>query len=252
MFASLPDLSTVAVLVVGALFAGFAVGFAGFGTGLVASGIWLYAVPPAAVPPLVVLSSVAGQLVGLVTVRRAFDWTQTLPYLVGGVIGVPLGVAALAAASPFVIKAAVGGFLIAYSLYQLFHRANYEIGRWGGRIADTIVGVGGGLLGGFAGLSGPLPLIWLQLRGGPIDNQRAAYQPFNLIVLAFTAVVMAIDGQMTPEVLTVSLVSLPATLIGAAIGARVYVGVSVRSFQRVVLCLLLISGCVLIGSTFSR
>ena len=124
-----------------------------------------------------------GQLVSLGTVHHAFDWRHTLPYLAGAVIGVPLGIAALTAASPLVIKIAVGTFLVAYSLYQLIQRKSFAIGQWGGKLADSTIGLGGGVLGGFAGLSGPLPLIWLQLRGGPSDRQRATYQPFNLVVL---------------------------------------------------------------------
>ncbi len=110
-----------------------------------------------------------------------------------------------------------------------------------------MIGVGGGFLGGFAGLSGPLPLIWLQLRGGDSARQRAIYQPFNVIVLALASVAMSISGQITSRVLWVALLCLPATLIGAWIGARVYLGVSAQTFQCVVLSLLLVSGCILIG-----
>lgn len=243
------SVSTLSIAVLGALFAGFTSGFAGFGTALVASGIWLYVLPAPLVPPLTVMLSVAGQIVSLATVRHAFDWRQTLPYLAGGTLGVPLGIAALAAASPLSIKIAVGGFLVAYTLYQLLQRNNVAIGAWGGRLADAIVGLGGGVLGGFAGLSGPLPMIWLQLRGGPSDRQRATYQPFNLIVLAMACIGMAISGQVTRQSLTLALICFPATFVGALLGARAYVRVSPQTFQRVVLILLLVSGCVLLASS---
>jgi uncharacterized membrane protein YfcA len=106
-------------------------------------------------------------------------------------------------------------------------------------------------LGGFAGLSGPLPLIWLQLRGGGNDEQRATYQPFNLIVWALASIGMSISGQITSHVLWVAFLCLPPTLLGAWIGARVYVGVSTQTFQRVVLCLLFVSGCILIGEAIT-
>src|SRR3974390_1099707 len=143
-------LPTLAVAALGALLAGFTAGFAGFGTTLVASGIWLYVLPAPMVPPLPVILSVIGQIVGLATVRHAFDWRGTLPYFAGAVVGVPLGVLALAAASPLLIKIAVGSFLVAYSLYQLLQRRSFTIGQWGGKFADGIIGLGGGVLGGFA------------------------------------------------------------------------------------------------------
>ncbi len=253
MTALMPSFSlpTVVIAILGALFAGFTSGFAGFGTALVASGIWLYVLPAPMVPPLTVILSVIGQLVSLGTIRHAFDWRHTLPYLAGAVIGVPLGIAALAAASPLLIKLAVGGFLVTYSLYQLLQRKDFTIGRWGGKGADAVIGLGGGVLGGFAGLSGPLPLIWLQLRGGPSDRQRATYQPFNLVVLAMACIGMAFSGQMTFDVLTIALVCFPATLIGALLGARAYASVSPKTFQRVVLALLLFSGFVLLMSSLS-
>src|SRR5262245_57014761 len=184
MLGAAVDFPTLAIVIFGALVAGFTTGFAGFGTGLVASGLWFHALPAPMVPPLVALCSVAAQLVGLITVRKAFDWLRAMPYLIGGAIGVPLGVAALAGASPFLLRTSIGAFLIAYAAYQLSQRRNRSIGTWGGGTVDGMVGVGGGFLGGFAGLSGPLPLIWLQLRGGESDRQRAIYQPFNVIVLA--------------------------------------------------------------------
>jgi uncharacterized membrane protein YfcA len=201
MLGSSLDLPTLAIAILGALIAGFTTGFAGFGTALVASGLWFHALPAAMVPPLVALSSVVAQGIGLFTVRKAFDWLQVMPYLAGGAIGVPLGIAALAAASPVLLRTSVGAFLIAYPVYQLFPGRKREIGAWGGRTADGIVGVGGGFLGGFAGLSGPLPIIWLQLRGGDHDRQRATFQPFNLIVLALASIGMAINGQIGTGVL---------------------------------------------------
>jgi uncharacterized membrane protein YfcA len=246
------DLATVAIVVAGALVAGFTTGFAGFGTGLVASGFWFHVLPAAMVPPLVALASVAGQIVGVVTVRKAFDWARLMPFLIGGAVGIPLGVAALAAVSPFWLKMSAGAFLVAYSTYHLLARHRREIGTWGGRWADGAVGIGGGFLGGFAGLSAPLPVMWLQLRGGAPDRQRAVYQPFNLIVLTLASAGMALGGQITAPVLWVALFSLPATLAGAWIGARLYGAVSARTFQRLVLLLLLGSGAILVAQALGR
>jgi hypothetical protein len=239
--------STLAIVIIGALLAGFTTGFAGFGTGLVASGLWFHALPAAMVPPLVALASVAAQLVGLVTVRRAFDWPRASPFLAGGIVGVPLGIAALSAATPFLLRTSIGAFLIAYAAYQLLHRGTGRRALKASRAADGAIGAAGGFLGGFAGLSGPLPLIWLQLQGGEPGRQRAIYQPFNLIVLSLACAGMAVSGQITPTVLWIALVCLPATVLGAALGARVYLGVAPETFQRVVLALLLVSGCILIA-----
>ena len=74
------DTASLALVLLGAAIAGFTTGFAGFGTGLVASGLWFHALPAAMVPPLVVLSSVAAQIMGLLTLRPTFDWPRATPF----------------------------------------------------------------------------------------------------------------------------------------------------------------------------
>lgn len=243
-----PDLEFVTLLFVaaGALVAGFTTGFAGFGTALVASGLWLHVLPPILIPPLVTIAAVVAHVVGLATTRPQFDWLAARPYLIGGLVGIPLGVAALSLAGPGTIRVAVGVFLVVFALSQLSGVARFSIGSWGGRVADAGVGLGGGLLGGFAGLSGPFPIVWLQMRGGPSAAQRAIYQPFNLVVLAIAAVGMAIAGLVDGTVLILAAVATPLTVLGSWLGARAYLKVSEQTFRTVVLSLLMLSGGVLI------
>ena len=243
------DATAVALVCFGALLAGFTTGLTGFGTGLVASGVWFHVLPPETVPPLVALSSVAAQLVGLITVRRAFDWRRVWPFLIGGVTGVPVGVMALSIASPMLLRTSIGAFLLAYASIELFGRSRRRFDSLRSRPADGCIGLGGGFLGGFAGLSGPLPLIWLQLtdRNSTADAQRAIYQPFNLAILALASIGMAVAGQITPDVLLIAALCLPATLIGSWVGARLYKRISAERFRRLVLGLLLLSGAMLIA-----
>ena len=52
---------TFALLLLGALAGGFVSGLAGFGTALMALGIWLYVVRPSIAVPLVLICSILGQ-----------------------------------------------------------------------------------------------------------------------------------------------------------------------------------------------
>ena len=94
------DTSALLLVLLGGFVAGFTSGFAGFGTGLVASGLWFHALPAAMVPPLIVVASVASQAIGFVAVRRAFEWRRATPFLLGGLVGVPPGVMLLNWVSP--------------------------------------------------------------------------------------------------------------------------------------------------------
>lgn len=234
------------LVLIGALVAGFTSGVAGFGTALVASGLWFHALPAATVPPLVTLTGMAAQVVGLITVRGAFAWQRTAPFMFGGIFGVPLGIALLVVASADMLRLAVAVFLVTYAGLQLVQRTPHVIGDAGGRAADALVGFFGGILGGFAGLSGALPLVWLQLRGGTPDAQRATYQPFNLVMLALAALGMGLAGQISRDVVFVALVCLPVTLAGAWLGARTYGRISAAGFRRIVLGLLVVSGAIML------
>ena len=224
------DGATLAFLLLGALAGGFVTGLAGFGTGLAAAGVWFHALEPGTVAPLFV--------------RHAFDRRRAGPYLIGGVAGVPLGVAALAIASPEALKLAVGLLLVGYTLLSMAARLPRPPPS---RAADATVGFAGGALGGFAGLSGPLPVIWLRLRGGRADAQRAVYQPFNLVVLALAAAAMAVSGAMDLAALQAAALCLPVALAAAWAGARLYRRIDPVLFQRIVTGLLCISGTVLIA-----
>ncbi len=144
----------LALVLLGALIAGFTTGVAGFGTALVASGLWFHALPAASVPPLVTLTGAAAQIIGQFAVRKAFDLNRCAPFLAGGLLGLPVGVTLLTMAQPDTLKLVIAVFLISYASLQFVQRTPRTIGRVGGRVADAIVGAFGGLLGGFAGLSG--------------------------------------------------------------------------------------------------
>jgi uncharacterized protein len=242
----------VAVTAATAGLAGLVTGMAGFGTGLVAAGVWLHVLPAPVVPPLVVICSVGGQLASLVGAPRAIRWRELLPYLAGALVGVPLGVLTLGLASPAVLRPAIGLFLVAFVIFETAASGRLRIGTAGGRRADALVGAGGGFLGGFAGLSGPLPIVWLRIRGGSPDSQRAIYQPFNLLVLSATALVMGMEGRLDGSVLVLAMVCLPATLLGARLGVRCYRRAGAPTFRRVVLALLFVSGLTLTLSAAAR
>ena len=237
----------VLIIGAGALVAGFVSGLAGFGTGLVALGFWLHAVEPILAAPLVVICSVAGQLQATATLRRGVRIARLWPFLAGGLIGVPLGVAVLGSVEVAAFRAGVGVFLVLYAGGMLALRA-LPVVAWGGRAADGAVGLLGGIMGGIAGLSGPLPTLWCGLRGWSKEAQRGVYQPYNLGVLGFALGIYAVQGVVTAQVLELALICLPLTILGVWLGLKSYGRLDDRQFRALVLWLLLASGTVLTAS----
>ena len=237
------------LLFFGALAGGFVSGLAGFGTALMTLGIWLYVLPPSIAVPLVLICSIVAQTSTLPAIWRSIDFKLVWPFLVGGLAGVPLGTMLVAHADPRVFKLSVGVLLLVFPTALYFNRTPLAL-KFGGRVADAGIGFAGGILGGLAGLSGPLPILWASVRGWGKDERRGIFQIFNWTVLSAALCLQAGTGFITREVIWLALLAFPGTIFGAWLGARTYRVLSDRHFRDVVLGLLFLSGVGLIWSSF--
>ncbi|HLG49347.1 MAG TPA: sulfite exporter TauE/SafE family protein [Reyranella sp.] len=244
----LPPAGDIAIVVAGAAAAGFVNGLSGTGYGLVSLGFWLHAMPPTTAAPLVALCSVCGHVQSLPKIWKGLIWSRLWPFLVGGLVGVPLGTALLSHVEIKPLKMGVGLLLIFYCSWMAFVRRPPVI-LAGGRLADSIAGLGGGVLGGMASLSGPIPVIWTQLRGWNMLAQRGINQPFNMSVLAFSVVTAAIAGFLDRTFFLWAAMVLPVTVIGAQVGLRLFRRINEAQFRRIILVLLGLSGLTLIGTS---
>jgi len=236
-----------ALLFLGAFAGGFVAGLAGFGTALMALGIWLYVLPPSDAVPLILICSVVAQSWTLPSLWRSFDFTLIWPFVIGGLIGVPLGTLLVAQADPNAFKLTVGVFLLLFPL--ALYVSKPMAFRFGGRPADAAIGFAGGVLGALAGLSGPLPILWATIRGWGKDERRGIFQTYNWTVLFAALCLQAASGLIAGHVMWLALLAFPGTILGAWLGARCYHAMSDRNFRDVVLGLLFLSGVALVWTT---
>lgn len=233
------------LVLLGGFTGGFVSGLTGFGTALSALPIWLQLLPSLVAAPMVVICSVVGHMQTLPVLWKELDWSRTLPFVVGGVLGVPIGSWLLLQVDPAVFKEGFGWFLLIYTSILL----GLQQGRpraTGGKLADGAVGVMGGLLGGFAGLSGALPTLWASLRGWPKATRRGVFQGFNLSILSFALVTQSVGGLVNGTVLYWAAIAIPGTMLGAWIGRRVYQKLGDKAYDQWVLVILFLAGLSLI------
>src|SRR5437764_11502637 len=213
--------AAIFLLLVGALAGGFVTGLAGFGTALMALGIWLYVLPPSTAVPLALICSIVAQTSTLPSFWRSFDFKLVWPFLVGGLAGVPLGTVLVADADPRVFKLSVGVLLLVFSTALYVNRKPIAVSL-AGRVADAALGFAGGFLGGLAGLSGPLPTLWASVRGWTKDQRRGVFQIFNGTVLSAALILQVASGFVKLNVFWLALLALPVTLLVARSGLRTY------------------------------
>ncbi len=243
--------SVIVIVALGAAIAGFVQGLSGFAFGLVAMSIWVWVIDPQLAAALAVTGALAGQVVAAFTVRRGFAFGLLAPFVLGGLAGVPLGAFLLPHLDLHWFKALLGVVLVLWCPAMLLSKDLPRI-TVGGRIADAVIGLGGGILGGLGGFTGTLPTLWCTLRGYERDVQRAVIQNFNLSMLAVTLLVYVASGLITRSMLPMIGLVLPAMLVPALLGARVYVGLSEAAFRRLVLGLLTASGVALLVSSLPQ
>lgn len=225
--------------------AAFASGLAGFAFALIASGVYLHVLEPTAAVALVLAGSLVTQSVTIFRLREGIVWRRFWPFLVGGIVGAPLGVALLGRLDDGTVRLIIGAFLVGYSVLMLLMRHPPQV-TGGGQAADGAVGLIGGIMGGFAGLSGALPTVWCNLRGWPKDEQRGVYQPFIVAMQGLALATLAATGGVGMETWIAFAICLPALLLGAFAGLKLYARVDDRGFRRIVLSLLLLSGLALL------
>jgi uncharacterized membrane protein YfcA len=239
------------IVAFGAALAGFVQGLSGFAFAMVASAVWAWAVEPQLVAAMAVFGGFSGQLLAALTVRRGFDLKLLLPFVLGGLAGIPVGVGILPLLDVTLFKLGFGALLVVICPIMLLGNRLPRVA-FGGRFADGAAGFIGGVLGGIGGVSGAIPTLWCTLRGMPKDQQRAVIQNFNLGMLGVTLALYVGTGVITTATLPMLAIVLPAMLIPTLLGAKLYIGISDAAFRRLVLGLLTLSGLALLAAALPK
>jgi uncharacterized protein len=196
---------------------------------------------------VMIICSIAIQLLSVATLWRSIDWLSLPIFLAGGVLGVPAGVYMLLHLPTSAYRDVIGVLLIAYGTYLLLRwpTRSLRVGpSW-----DAGVGFLGGVTGGLAGFPGAFVTIWCGLKGWDKTRQRGVYQPFILCMQPVSLVFICL---MRPSSLSATqldlktLAFIPAALLGAWLGLRIFKRLSYRQFEIAVNALIVVSGIGLI------
>jgi len=240
-----PNVTNLVLYLSATFAAALVTGIAGFAFGLIAAAVWLHILTPLQTATLIIGFGLVVQGVSVWKLRHALIWNRLWPFLIGGALGVPLGVAVLGWANPDYIRLAMGAILILYSLHGLARPTIKVTG--GGAVADASVGFLNGVLGGLTGLAGILTTIWCGMRGWPKDEQRAVFQPIGVAIFAMSAFWLGARGAISTDIIWLFVIGLPVVLAGTWFGLKLYGKLGEAGFRRVVLVLLLVSGLALLA-----
>ena len=230
-----------ALVVAAALLGGTIRGFAGFGSALVVAPILSIVVGPRVAVPSVILMMAISTFQLMPGALRDVAWPRVLQMGLAACVGVPFGVYALVTVDPDFMRRFIAAVVVVFSLAML-------VGwRYRGTPSPSLaMGVGGlgGVLSGAASVGGP-PVIAFLLAG----PDRAAANRAAIIFYFFFSQTVAlalywVEGVIVLQVIWLTLLMLPAQIIGIWIGARLFPIASEEIYRRVALGFLLAIGLV--------
>ncbi len=179
------SLSHLTVLIPILGLAGFVSGLAGFAFSGAAAVI-LLVLPPQEAVPLLICLSIANQTVSVSLLWRhmrilpgADGAEVALPYLLGGLLGAPVGLELLYRLPASTMSNLFGGLLILFALVMLALPVLPRIAATGS-VSAILTGWLGGVVGGFSAFPGAIPAVFLALRRTSKTETRGALQPYLL------------------------------------------------------------------------
>ena len=190
------------------------------------------------------LCSIAIQGWSVWMARRDIDLAALAPLLAGGLCALPAGVTVLTQLPTGGYAAPVGVLVAGYGAWALLRpplRRSPRPGWW----ATLLIGATGGFTGGLAAFPGAVVAAWCGLRDWPKERQRAVTQAYILVMqIALLGVIaaMAPGGALGSLPDLAQLAYVPAALIGAACGLRLFRGLTDRQFGQAVNILLIVAG----------
>ncbi|OGQ95660.1 MAG: permease [Deltaproteobacteria bacterium RIFOXYD12_FULL_57_12] len=225
------------------LAASFTQGLTGFGFGLLAIPLLTLLIDIKIAIPL---CSLQGLLItGFLSLRlkRHIDHRKILPLLLGCLPGIAVGVIFLKKAPTWLLGTALGWLLIAYSLFWLCFRPR-PVGMH--RLWAYVAGFGTGAISSAFSAGGPPAIIYTTLTGWSKDDVKATLSGFFLACGLFIVAAHAASGLTTITVLRYFGISAPAVILGMVAGSTLYDRVDTENYLRLLLCVLLGMGILLL------
>jgi len=218
-------------------------GLAGFGMGMVVSPFLLLVLEPKQVVVIITtLSFINVAIIGFKG-RKNINIGELYPLVLPGLIGVPVGVLALAIISPRYLRIAIAAIILLLSAISLF-RKKIPLSKLS--LVTVIIGFSSAMLVTGLGVGIPLVAWYLYNQGQSGTVLRLNTAVYYLVVALGAIVIYGFAGLYTADLLLLSLVLLPVSLLGFKLGSKLAGIIGANKLRSVVLSVIIMSGLVML------
>lgn len=242
-------------------FASIVHGIAGFGLAQFSMGILPLFRSVASATVIFSIVAVISNFQVWLSCRDEFRLKDLIKPLVGLAIGMPLGLLVFNQLNEAQIKIVIGiVLLLAVVLIVLNKQTSIMESaiekRFEGRgkepnpVIPVIVGFIAGVLGGAVAIPGPPMILYgaFMTSLGIWSNRRmkAIFTSFFGILMLYRVVVVVIQGGITGSIIIEALIAIPAMLLGAFIGIKIFDNISSKVFNWILVFMLAINAFILL------
>jgi uncharacterized membrane protein YfcA len=193
----------------------------GFGFAVLATPLFLLFIDPPRAIQLVIIITTTLSLVVLPGLWRAIVPGLLLRLGLGSLAGLPMGLIAFRQANPILVRALVGGTILAFAvlLGRRRHGAGETSGSFGVRPGlEVATGAVSGIATALVGMAGPPVLIYLLLAGAPPRTVRATLLSFFALVYAATVATHAVTIGIHTQTWLSAGILIPFAFLGGLAG----------------------------------
>lgn len=232
----------LAVFIFIAQFLGYIIkGLVGFGNPLIANPIMAMRIDNVQITPGVLPVDMFVNLYISFKNRKDFITRLALPIAVCIMIGVIPGSLFLKVGSQWVIKALLGIFIIALGIEMMTRKVNTSVERKNNPVVMGLVSVTSGFLSGLFGIN----MLFLAYLNRFVSNRNQFRANVCFIFSfenVFRLIVYAVTGILNRFTLTITLLSVPAAVLGIWLGGRIDLKLDEKTANRIMHCVFILGG----------
>lgn len=213
----------------------------GFGFSILATPFLLFLMEPRDAIQLNLIVSIVISCALINKIKNDIDFGVLKRFLIGSVVGLPIGMAILLLVDMEKLKLGIGVMVLALTILLMIHLRIKQT-----KARDTVVGSLSGTLTSSIGMPGPPMLLYFSGIETKKESVRATTTAFYLIIYPLSLIVQIIFVGTNKTIWISSSLAIPIVAVGLVLGQFLFAKINQRIFRLITYGILFFTGAYLL------